>query len=252
MPESAEVKLATEYLSDALEGDIIVNWEFTKGQYEEECPSGFEEFQEALPLLVEEILCKGKLIYIICSNEFRKFYILHTMRATGKWQEDRDEFCVWFVELHNGEKLYFRNPKCLATLYFTTDVAVLQKALDSLGPDILSPEFTLNKWKDIVLSNQSKNITELLLDQTIISGCGNYTKCEVLHYAMIAPVRDVKSLKQHEIEKLYEGLRIIPRIVYNTKGTDKEYVMKVYNNPNVSKTKTPDGRMTYWDPEIQK
>ena len=41
MPESAEVKLTTEYLKSKLENKIITNWVFTSGQYEEKDPNGF-------------------------------------------------------------------------------------------------------------------------------------------------------------------------------------------------------------------
>ena len=48
MPESAEVKLITEYLKLNLENKIISNWNFINGKYEQN-----------LPLIVENVECKG-------------------------------------------------------------------------------------------------------------------------------------------------------------------------------------------------
>ena len=70
-------------------------------------------------------------------------------------------------------------------------------------------------------------------------------------------------LKEDEIEMLFEGLIVIPRISYNNKGvTLKDFAdedgntslnndLKIYGNKNARKTKTADGRTTYWDPRHQ-
>ena len=136
MPESAEVRLTTDYLKQCLENKAITNWNFTSGQYgEDKKPEGFDEFDDNLPLIVENIQCKGKLIYITTFNEKGYFYILHSLRMTGRWQDYEDSSCRWNVELDNGKNiLWFRNPRCFATLKFTSDKSVLQDALENLGP----------------------------------------------------------------------------------------------------------------------
>jgi len=134
-----------------------------------------------------------------------------------------------------------------------------------LGPDILTDSFTLPKWRTLCASHGNKNITAFMMDQNIICGCGNYIKAEALHYSKISPLRKVKSLSDGEIEKLYEALRVIPRIAYNNKGlslrdyTDHngnkgfhEFQLSIYGKKQATKTKTADGRTTYWDPKIQK
>ena len=42
MPESAEVKLTTEYLKSKLENKVITEWVFPSGQYENKPPDGFD------------------------------------------------------------------------------------------------------------------------------------------------------------------------------------------------------------------
>lgn len=261
MPESAEVKLTVDFLNNVMTSKIISNWIFLSEKY---IPEGYIEFSEALPLIVENIQCKGKLIYIKCSNEYKTFYIIHHMRLTGCWRETKDMFSRWYIELDDGEKVWFHDSRCLATLEFTTDENVLQSRLDKLGPDILTDDFSLKIWKNLIKNHPNKNITSFLMDQSIISGCGNYIKAEALYYAKISPLRKVSSLTEKESEKLFEALRIIPRSVYlNKRLKSEEYIQsdeikqiegfsfQVYGKRQCVRTKTPDGRITYWDNKCQ-
>jgi formamidopyrimidine-DNA glycosylase len=267
MPESAEVKITTNYLQKMLENKIITDWEFIGGQYGEDSPKGFDEFKDALPLIVEEVKCKGKFIYMTCFNEYHRFFIMHSLRLTGSWRESPDNCSRWYIEFdQNGtkRKLWLRDPRCMATLHFTENEDTLKETLLKLGPDILTDEFTLQAWRKIVQEHKNKNITSFLMDQHILSGVGNYIKAEALYYAKISPMRKVGSLTENESEKLYEAVRIIPRLVYNNRGLSNgdytapdgkkgfhEFHLKIYNQKGATRTKTSDGRYTWWDPKIQ-
>jgi DNA-formamidopyrimidine glycosylase len=268
MPEAAEVKLTAEYLNSKMSGKFLTNIHMCSGQYQFKNCQGLEEFEAHLPVIVNEVGCKGKLIYITCFNETKVFYILHSLRMTGRWQETKDKYCRWWVDLEdsNGNKqtIYFRNPRCLATLYFTTSEEIFEEMINKLGPDILSSEFNLKIWKKLVKKHSGKNITSYLMNQNIISGCGNYIKAEALYEAKISPLRKVGSLTDKESEKLFNALRTIPRMSYNYKGLsirdfadhngtkgEYEFFLKIYGKKEAKKTKTTDGRTTYWDPEVQ-
>lgn len=270
MPEASEVRLTTEYLQSVLKGKYISSWIFSGGRYTDDPPDGFEEFDEALPLRVDDIECKGKFIYFTLSDEDKQYFIFHSLMMTGRWQVRYDDYCKWFVEYGDSEDseklstLWFRNPRALATLRFTSSQQELTDKLNSLGPDILREEFKLPLFKTLVEQYKGRNITSFLMDQGILSGCGNYIKAEALYYAKISPLRRMSTLTEREIERLYEGVRIIPRLAYNNKGVSlRDYAdadgkkgkhsaaLKVYGKASAKKTKTPDGRTTYWDPKRQ-
>lgn len=264
MPESAEVKLTTEFLDRSMTGKIITSWEFISGQYSKNDPEGYEEFYDSLPLLVEEVSCKGKFIYLKCHNEFKRFYILHSMRLTGSWRNVEDPHSRWCVELQNGRKLWFHDSRCLATLKFTTDEEELNRYLAKLGPDILTDQFNLTVWKKLIQDHKNKNITAFLMDQEILAGIGNWLKAEILFRSRISPLRKVGSLTENECDRLFESIRIIPREAYMNKGlstrdyTDpngkkgfQEFHLHVYGKKQVKRTKTADGRITYWDDRVQ-
>lgn len=262
MAESAEVKLTTEYLKTSLENRVITDWVLCEGgQYADKNPKGFIEFVKHLPLIVENVDCKGKFIYFTMFNEKGYFYILHNLNMTGRWQEYEDRYCRWYIELDNNENVWLRDPRCFATLEFSSKYSVLQKMLDHLGPDILTEEFSLEAWDQLRQKHRNKNITSLLMDQRIISGVGNYIKSEALYYAKVSPLRKTGSLSDGEADKLFEGLRIISRVAYNKNGTSIRYFanssgkkgedLKIYSQSHAKKTKTSDGQITHWDPDVQ-
>lgn len=265
MPEGPECRLTVDYLTSALQGRRIQDWVFCGGGYTDDTPEGFEIFDNALPLKVKKVQCKGKLIYFILTGEDeREHYIIHSLMMTGRWQKNYDDYCKWFLELDNGNTIWFRSPRSLSTLAFTTDKTILQDKLDRLGPDIMTRSFTLPNFKDLAIKYSKRNITSFLMDQQVISGCGNYIKAEVLWYACVSPMRKVGDISDREIELIFEALRIIPRVSYNRKGLSlKDYAdengreghysgeLKIYGKKYAKRTKTADGRTTYWDPNRQ-
>lgn len=102
------------------------------------------------------------------------------------------------------------------------------------------------------------------MDQSVISGCGNYIKAEVLYDAKVAPNRKVGELSETELELIFQALCVIPRLSYNNKGLSlRDYAdengqpgnhakdLKIYGKKWAKRTETPDGRITYWDPTRQ-
>lgn len=260
IPECPEVRLTVDFLKSRLENNIIKEWVFTGGKYTDDYPEGYAEFDIALPLKVIEVNCKGKFIYFkLQDNEDTKYFILHSLMMTGRWQSIHDEYCKWFVELEDKSLLWFRDTRALGVLRFTSDESILENKLTNLGPDIMGIDFKLPNFIKLCEKYSTRNICSFLMDQTIIAGCGNYIKAEVLYYAKISPLRKTGSMSKKEIEKLYQGLYIIPRISYNNKGLNYngkkgyyENKLKIYGKDFAEKTKTPDGRNTYWNPKIQK
>lgn len=77
--------------------------------------------------------------------------------------------------------------------------------LAELGPDVLSPEFTLEQLKGR-LAGRRGAIKPLLMDQSIVAGLGNTYADEVLFAARLHPQRDVRSLSEGEIEAILEAI----------------------------------------------
>jgi DNA-formamidopyrimidine glycosylase len=265
MSEGPETRLTIDYLNKSLKDKKIIDWVFSGGKYIENSPNGFEEFDKNLPLKVDYVKCKGKFIYICLSNESGKnFYIFHYL-STGSWQNNYEDSSKWFLELENGRTIWFKDPKGFGSLVFSDNKDMLKQKLKKLGPDIMRENFHLYDFKNLFIKYSKRNITSFLLDQNIISGCGNYIKSETLYYSSISPLRKCGDITENEMELIYEGLRIISRISYNRNGLSlKDYRdpnnkkgyfgdnLKIYSKKYAKYTKTADGKITYWDPNIQK
>ncbi len=81
----------------------------------------------------------------------------------------------------------------------------LIKGLGSLGPEPFSDKFNINYLKKII-SNRTKSIKSILLDQTIVAGIGNIYADESLYLAGISPFREARSIKKKELQRLKESI----------------------------------------------
>lgn len=254
MPESAEVRAMTEYLSEKLSGNIILDWFFLN----DKTYKGYKEFSDYLPSILFEVKCKGKFIYFVLKKEEEYYYVFHNMRLTGKWDEKKDEHSLCYIEYidqdNKENKIYYNDNLGFGTFEFSSSLEDLENILKNLGPDILTEDFNITVWKKLIHQHKNKNVTAFLMDQSIISGCGNYIKSEALHYSGISPFRKIGSLDENEATKLFQALRLIPRSVYNNldyEGEEYEFVYKIYGKNYAKKSKTADGRITHWDPQRQ-
>lgn len=261
MCEIAEVKLMAESLNRVLANQVIIDWTF----FDEMKIENSEEFLNALPLFVGEVECKGKILYFHCFNERSQYFLLHSLEIPGYYSLEEDLFARWSIELDNGRTLYYISPRQVVNLEILTDEIDLDYALAYFGSDLFSDSFTLDNWRREMLENASMNITKFLMDQKIFSGCGNYLKCEALHYAKISPKRKVETLTEHEKDKLFEALRVLPRMAYvykgmsgngyrNLHGNEGYYdrYLRIYNQKWAKRFKSEDGYVTYWNPKEQK
>lgn len=246
----ARTKLMTDYLFEQLDNKIIVKWVFIKGKYKVRKPCNYKDFRSALPLLVEQVACKGKIIYFVLYNEYCKYYILHSLQSEGEWQEKEDELCKWYILLNSGKKIWFKNTSKLETLQFTSEKHIFDSLIGKLGEDILTENFSLNIWYDLIKNYSHLNVTVFLSNQHIISGCDSCLKCEVLYYSKISPFRKIKSLTENEVDKLYEGLRILSRCAYASGELNNDQ-LQIYEKEYATCVKTPDKKITYWDPSVQ-
>jgi formamidopyrimidine-DNA glycosylase len=248
--EGPECRMFVELLNRTLKGKNVKEWVFSGGKYTDSFPKGYDEFDKNLPMTVNEVSCKGNFIYFTLTNKDDiEYYILNQIIMSGVWTKNHDKSCKWFLELDNDKTVWFRDIDDLSTLEFTKNKKTLTNKLNSFGPDIMRDNFHLKDFKKKIVKFSNKNITSFLMDKSIISGCGNHIKCEALYYASVSPLRKSGTLNVREIELIYEGLRIISRLCYN--NGDKK-TLQIYKKKLANVTKTPDGRLTYWNKKKQK
>jgi len=106
------------------------------------------------------------------------------------------------------------------------------KEIKNLGVDVMSDEFTLKKFQEILEKNSArggsayggKKIRDILMDQQIVSGIGNIYASEILYEAGVFPERLIKSLKKEEIIFIYKSIKKILKKAIKLRGTsDSDY-----------------------------
>jgi formamidopyrimidine-DNA glycosylase len=149
----------------------------------------------------------------------------------------------------------------------------LSKKLESLGLDMLNDQ-TSSMYDFVrkveIPKVQKKTVAEMLMNQSLFAGVGNYIKCEMLYRSKISPYRLVQDLTQDEICQLWNWGKLIMRASYDQGGASIRNYRQVNGEPGdftfefevyaqkldplgniVIREETPDGRTTHWVPSLQ-
>lgn len=208
MPEVVEIEFLKKEIQSSLKGKKVFGAFINKKEISNVSSSYFNEKLKDSTLI--DTARFGKILGIEFSNNFT--VIVHFL-LTG------------FVKLQTSESnaqsqagIIFEDKKMLAfngimkggfiRIYNSNEI-LKDDTIKKQGIDVLDQNFTINKFKEIIYSNQKKKIKEILIDQEIIAGLGNAYSDEILFISKILPIRTCSSLKETEIESLYNSIHTI-------------------------------------------
>ena len=104
--------------------------------------------------------------------------------------------------------------------------------LNKLGLEPFSNKFNV-KYFEKYISNKKKNIKNLLMDQTFVSGLGNIYVNEVLFMSKIKPLRLCNRLKKKEIKKLIRNIKKVLKFSISKGGSSiKDFKNTTGNSGN--------------------
>ncbi len=89
--------------------------------------------------------------------------------------------------------------------------------LRALGPEPLSPEFTVDYLAQCC--QRERPVKNILLDQTVIAGLGNIYVDESLFLAGLHPTKPVRSLTPEQIQRLHSAIETVIQAALNQGGT---------------------------------
>lgn len=270
MPEGPEVTIIREDLNDIFQDQTIIEFNILPtSRYSRKAPNNYLYFEENLPLKVKEISSKGKLIYW-CFE--KNVYMTNSLGMTGIWSRRKSKHAVIEIVYNNNQKLYFVDQRRFGNIAFYKNKKELNEKLNTLGPDLLNDKnLTFGIFVKRLKLHPKWNITKALMDQSVVSGIGNYLKSESLYEAKISPYRTVESLNNNDLLTLYhackmkiissyldKGVSMRDFVDVNGKKGNHEFKLKVYCKEfdpygrKVVRETTKDGRTTHWVPEVQK
>ncbi|XOA42679.1 MAG: DNA-formamidopyrimidine glycosylase [Candidatus Nealsonbacteria bacterium] len=292
MPELPEVETTVRGLKSKILGrkikDVWIDFEKMVKK-----PKNFKEFKRKLKgKEIKNIKRRGKNILINLSNN--KILLIHQKMTghllfgewvfkKGKWFSEvsgplRNDFKNQFLHLifflDNGKNLALSDLRKFAKVELWDENELENsKGFKDLGPEPLEKKFTFVKFKGVLGKRKKGKIKQVLMDQKIIAGIGNIYSDEILWEAQINPFRDIKTLKEKELKKIYKSMRKILkkgikvkgdsvsdyRRIDGTKG-DFGSLEKVYRKEgkkcrrcgSIIKRKKIGGRSTHFCPKCQK
>ncbi len=262
MPEGPEVKLFVDKLNNNFRYFQIKSVEVLSGRY-------IKKPIQNLELLngkeIESFNCKGKFIWINLDD----VVVFNTLGMTGNWSRRKTDHSRIAINFYENDKVYFNDTRNFGTFQLKTH-SELERKLKSLGPDMLSSPPSTSDFILRLRKRNSKNICSVLMDQSIISGVGNYIKAECLWYSRINPHALVKDLTDENLEVLQKAILYVINKSYAEQGASiKDYYTfdnesgsavdgfvvygkaKDYKVHNVIKQQTLDKRTTHWVKERQ-
>ena len=269
MPEGPEVRKTVDWLQK-FKGKTLKNIGIISGRYgkKKEIP-GWQRFD--YPVVLKDVQCKGKFIYFTFSDEKSDYYMFNTLGMSGMWSNVYGKHARVAFFFADAELLYYIDTRNFGTLKVVSSKKELEKKLSSLGPDVLNDSgMDPGLFRRRFLKKPDKTITECLMNQSVISGVGNYLKAEILYACQISPHRLCRDITDKEYGSLYEACYLLPRLSYkmggatiatyrDPDGKEGEFSRRfaVYNQKKdpdgraVIKEVTKDKRTTHWVPEVQ-
>lgn len=279
MPEGPEVTRVATQLNSVVKNSLLDSVTLLSGRYLKKAPDNFFEFESVLhkgALLIKSVNNKGKFIWWELEHDW---FIFSTLGMSGRYSLEESKHSRLLFDItkiyHKYTEflpVYYEDIRNFGTIKIVNDRNILNKKLDSIGPDMLNNPCTASEFLKIARKYNNKSIVKFLMEQKYISGVGNIYKSESLFLAKLSPFNFVKDLTDEELITLYNCILKVLAEAYKTGGStvqtykdlygeegtySKKSRLLVYNQKidiygnNVEKVILDDQRTTYFSPTIQ-
>ncbi|KAJ6818569.1 formamidopyrimidine-DNA glycosylase isoform X1 [Iris pallida] len=125
--------------------------------------------------------------------------------AVSETDEWPSKYSKVFIELEDGLEFSFTDKRRFAKVRLLQDPKAVPP-ISELGPDALLEPMTVDQFVDS-LGKKKIAIKPLLLDQSYISGIGNWVADEVLYQARIHPLQVAANLSKEKCESLHRCIK---------------------------------------------
>jgi endonuclease-8 len=160
--------------------------------------------------IVEKVESRGKWLLIFFSGDLiLTTHMLmsgswHLYRAGEKWRMGRDHMRA-VIRTPDWEAVAFNVP--IAEFYTTRSIE-RNSQIPKLGPDVLSPDFTvangIERLREYSALHPDTEIAVVLLNQRVLAGLGNVYKSEVAFASGVNPFRAMQTITPKEMETMVD------------------------------------------------
>jgi len=224
MPELPEIEIVKKSLFKMINGVKIINIKINNKNLRYKISQTFSK-----DLIGEKILNISRRSKYLIFHFKKKLLLIH-LGMSGKLllMKSKDKIILKtsfyyhlipnfkhnhvFFKFNNGLVLIYNDVRRFGflKLYKNTNPNKIN-FLNKLGIEPLTNKFD-SKYFEKFVQNRKKNIKNLLMDQTFISGLGNIYVNEALFISKIKPTRICNSLEKNEIKKLILGIKRVLKL----------------------------------------
>lgn len=280
MPELPEVETVRRTIERALKGRILADAEVVDDEIVYQKVPSATVREAIVGRTVNEVGRKGKYWWLELDGDIWLYghlgmagWVRELGQPTIRLKEHgeapldddtgRPRFLKLMLVSDEGRRIAMTDGRRLARVWLAGP-ADTDKKIRELGPDALT---ALPETSDLAkyLSTRKAPIKATLMDQTWISGLGNWLADEVLFHSGIAPARTGASLSAGEIEKLRANILKILEIAVEAGADEHKYPTDwlfhsrwgggrgdEFHVGRRLVRETIGGRTTAWIPELQK
>ena len=240
MPELPEIEIVKRSLFKKINKAKIVNVKINNKNLRYKIPHTFSK-----KLINEKILkISRRSKYLIF--HFKNKLLLAHLGMSGKFliirNKDKKMFKTSFYYdldilakhnhihfiLNNGLELIYNDVRRFGFFKLFENIKLKEITyLKKLGPEPFSVLFCI-KYVQTFIKNRKKNVKNLLMDQTFVSGLGNIYVNEALFLSKIHPLRQCSNLERKSIKNLIYNIRKVLKIAINQGGSSIRDFKNVY------------------------
>lgn len=216
MPEGHSIKLAADMLRAALQDQVIERFSSSfKKAAREQWAAKIQGRR------VVAVRSHGKNLFIDLSSDYVLYTHMlmwgswHVYRRDEPWIKDERKARV-VLETRAHVAVLFSAPIC--ELIHRDDLTTHKTA--ALGPDLLADQFDAAEAQRRfrAAAQADREVGDLIMDQTVLSGIGNILKSEILFQAGIHPQRLPETITAEEWTRFIEVARRLIRASYDRGG----------------------------------
>jgi formamidopyrimidine-DNA glycosylase len=226
MPEGPECKLLADSLNKKFKNAILKNIEIYNGRYKTHGPpKNLNKLLNELPLQIASVNAYGKFIWYEFINS--NLTLWNTLGMSGTYTMDNiphNNVGLIYEKNNKTKTLYFNDMRNFGTFIVDTKEK-LQIKLKTFGPTILDIVDNTDIFLKLIKKSK-KTICEILLNQKIVAGSGNYLRAYALFLANINPFLYVKDISETKLKNLYDCLRQLAWYHYNEEEGRKLKIIK--------------------------
>ena len=238
MPELPEVETIRRDLNKELKGRKIIKLKFY------DWPNMLKPSPEAIAKAIkgkkiQDFGRRAKLLLMHLSadkaglDDHGTTIAIH-LKMTGqlfirKQTDPPDRFTHVILELGSGEELRFNDLRKFGFMKLIKNNDELKELLSGYGPEPLTADFTLAKFKEIV-GKSARAIKIVIMDQQKIAGVGNIYADEALWIAKTHPEKPANELDKKELKYLFEAIEFVIKQGIEDRGTSVDNYFDVQGN----------------------